>query len=147
MLSSRATRNLATSLLLTAAGVAVGLLWAARRQPAHLPLAVKEMQPALVRVLAPVGSDSFDEPVITAQPHDASYRLAGADDYEALSPDELSSAFLARATESWSELEGGEMGDADLDGFQIATIQDLTIPELHDDPADFEIPGERTARS
>jgi hypothetical protein len=34
---------------------------------------------------------------------------------------------LSRATESGSELEPGKLGaDAELDGFQIATIEDLT---------------------
>jgi hypothetical protein len=87
-------------------------------------------------------STSFGaEPELTAVPHDASARWGGADDYEAISPEGLSSAFLSRATDSWLEPEDGQNGfEAELQGFQIATIEDLTLPELSDDPADFEIP-------
>lgn len=147
MPSRRATRSFAASLLVTAAGVAVGLLWAARRQPASDPVEAKQQKPALVRIVPP--HDSFDDgPELTALPQVAPSRLAGADDYESIGIDELSSAFLSRATESWSELDDSEVGaDAELDGFQIATIEDLTVPELSDDPADFEIPARRRARS
>jgi len=149
MPSRRVTRSLATSLLITAAGVAVGLLWAARRHPASVPAEAEPHKPASLRVVPPDVRNSFDgEPALTALPHASPSRLAGADDYESIGPDELSTAFLSRATESWSELDGSEGGaDAELDGFQIATIEDLTVPELSDDPADFEIPSGRSGRS
>lgn len=140
MPSRRGARSLATPLLLTAAGVALGVLWAVRRQP-RLPIAAPE-KPTPVRVLPPShGGWLADEPQFTAIPHDAAFRLGGADDYEAISPEDLSSAFLSRATESSSETEEGELDvDLELQGFQITTIEDLTLPELRDDPADFEIP-------
>jgi len=141
----RVTRNLATSLLITAAGVAVGLLWASRRQPATLPAAAVEdapsqLEPAPVRVIPPSGNSAFDGdgPELTAVPRAAAQRMTGADDYEALAPDELSEAFLTRATESWSTVD--DSADPELQGFQLATIEDLTTPELSDDPADFELP-------
>lgn len=149
MPSRRASRTLATSLLITAAGVAVGLLWAARRQPASVPVQAKEHQPARVRVVSASTRASFDDaPALTALPHVGRSRLVGADDYESLAPNELSAAFLSRATESWSELEGAEDGtDPELDGFQIASIDELTVPELSDDLEDFAIPRERPDRS
>jgi hypothetical protein len=144
MLSRRATRGFVTSLLLTAAGVAVGVLWAARRQPVSHPSTSSAQQRPVVRLIPPSRSSFDDEPQLTAAPHDSAYRVPGADDYESLAPDELSAAFLARATESSSEALADELdGAAELDGFQIATIEDLTVPPLSDDPADFEIPSAR----
>ncbi len=150
MLSRHAARNLATTLLITAAGVGLGVLWAVKRQATPLPIAAAGKKPATVRVLPPSpGSWLGNEPELTAVPHAASPRLAGADDYEAISPEELSSAFLSRATESWSEIEESDVEEselnAELQGFQIATIDDLTAPKLCDDPADFEIPSGKPA--
>lgn len=149
MPSRRVSRSLATSLLITAAGVAVGLLWAARRQPANVPVQAKEHQPARVRVVPASTRSSFDnEPELTALPQVARSRLVGADDYESLTPDELSTAFLSRATESWGNLDGGEdSSDPELDGFQIASIDELTVPEVSDDLEDFALPRERPDRS
>lgn len=139
-----ATRRLLTSLLIAATGVAVGALWAARRrQRASVRAVLPARAPALPRArVVPPGGDSFDgERQLTAVPHLPSPRSVGADDYETIGPDELSAAFLSRATESWGELEVSESGaDGELDGFQIATIEDLVAPELADDPADFEVP-------
>jgi hypothetical protein len=147
MLIRRGTRNLGTSLLLVAAGAALALLWAARRQPAFAPAEEareRERQREPVRIL-PATSNSFDgQPELTAAPHESPRPPTGADDYEALSPDELSAAFLSRATESWSKLEPGEPGaEAELQGFQIATLDDLTLPEPSDGLADFEFLGTR----
>lgn len=153
MLRSHAARNITTSLLITAAGVAAGLIWASRRQPAS-PVAARRLEPAPTRILpspqpsqarslprqAQLGFDG-NEPELTAAPRATAQRLMGADDYEALGPDELSEAFLTRATESWASVDDGS--DVDLQGFQLATIEDLTTPKLRDDPADFEIPEKR----
>ena len=119
------------------------MLWATRRQPASLPPVEAAQQKPTPRILPPSFDNSFDdEPELTAVPHVSSYRLAGADDYESLGPDELSMAFLSRATESWSKLEEGDLGvDGELQGFQVATIEDLTVPELSDELADFEVPN------
>ena len=102
-----------------------------------------------VRVVPASAGTSFDDaPELTALPHVARPRLVGADDYESLAPDQLSAAFLSRATESLSEFEGGEDGtDPELDGFQIASIDELTVPELSDDLEDFAIPRERPDRT
>lgn len=143
----RPTRILSAGLLATAAGVMLAALWAMQRQRASLePRAVEQKRPSVV--VLPPSDESFDhETALTAAPRVEAYRFAAAGDYESLSPDELSSAFLVRATESWNELEPGELGDeAEMDGFQITTIETLTEPELSDDPIDFEIPGYRRAR-
>jgi hypothetical protein len=157
MLNRRATQILATGLIAAAAGVALAALWASKRQPASAQTEAfnrerfddSETAPHAPLVVLPPGDESSfaDQPALTAVPRVASYRLAGADDYESISPDELSAAFLSRATESWSELEAGDLGaDAELDGFQITTIETLTMPELNDDPADFDIPEDRRER-
>jgi len=142
-------RNLSTNVIFAAAGVALGLLWVARRQPAALSTeAVTDDEPVRVRVVPPSRRNSFDdEPALTAAPHELlsmSQRAIGADDYEALGPDELSAAFLSRATESGSPLGPDESGvEAELPGFQIATIDELVRPAVRDDPADFELPDPR----
>jgi hypothetical protein len=161
MLNRRATQILATGLIAAAAGVALAALWASKRQPASAQTEAFDRErfddiataPHAPLVVLPPGDESSfaDQPALTAVPRVASYRLAGADDYESISPDELSAAFLSRATESWSELESeleaDELGaDAELDGFQITTIETLTMPELNDDPADFDIPEDRRER-
>ncbi len=145
MLNRRAFKILATGLIATAAGVALAALWVIKRQPACPQVEAAEQERPPLVVLPPSDTTFDDEPALTAVPRVASYRIAGADDYESISPDELSAAFLTRATESWSELEALEAGelsaDAELDGFQIATIETLTVPEINEDPADFDIPG------
>ena len=145
MLIRRGTRNPATGLLIMAAGVALGVLWAARRQPALVAIEeAPDQKPAPVRRV-PATSNAFDgQPELTAAPHESSRPPAGADDYESLSPDDLSAAFLSRATESWSKLDSGDPGaEAELQGFQIATIEDLTLPEPSDGFLDFDLPNPR----
>lgn len=145
MSRTRVTRNIATSLLITAAGIAIGVLWASRRQPTSLPARAHGPAPTQPRSVRPrvVSPLDAEEPELTAAPRSAPPRITGADDFEVLGPDQLSEAFLTRATESWSSVDVDESSDVDLQGFQLATVEDLTTPKLTDDPADFEIPETR----
>jgi hypothetical protein len=139
MFTRRATSKVATSLLFTAVGVAIGVLWAARRQPAE-PVVEALKEAGSVRRVPP-NRNRADEGEPTAMPRATSPRFRGADDYESIGPDDLTAAFLLRATDSLDE--SASVPETELDGFQIATIEELTAPDLSDDPADFEIPSQR----
>ena len=116
---------------LAAAGVALGVL--ARRSIAarpHLPSAPAPLSsfqdlPDDLDELPP-DSSIFDPPPVSerdvsARPHAFARRLVSADDYDAISADDLGAAFLARATDSSAPTEdyGDDAEEDGLVGFQI----------------------------
>lgn len=132
-------KKLMAMLGLAAASVALGALaaaWWSRRGATAAPLAEASASPeplaerdARARDDAlydlPPDSSVFEpEPVsdrhITARPSAHASQWQSADDYDAISPDELGAAFLARATDSLSEGAGDD--DEILDertGFRV----------------------------
>jgi hypothetical protein len=64
---------------------------------------------------------------VSARPQAHAHRFASADDYDAVSPEELGTAFLARATESVSDVEGDDLNDlAEIPGFQVTTMSEAS---------------------
>ena len=142
----RVTRNLTTGLLVGAAGAALFLLWASRRQSAEAtPVIAVEQDHTPAPSLSAPAADSLDaDAALTAVPRVTSQLFRGADDEEAIGADELGAAFLARATDSSGYFDEAEQPvDSQMPGFQIATLADLTTPELSDESIDFELPSER----